>query len=156
MDNFSYQEQTLSGVGGNHDTVLVIFQNESNNVDDSNTNPKKSVVNKGMHSFHSLLPFQELKYLKNQTQRGEISKTFTVTRKPNLDLPASSAREQDMIWTLCRYFASRESDPDEYKIPTWSAFYSMVSSEDVPQTITAFTPDTATPYDQIQFYIYVH
>ena len=113
MDNFDYQEQTLSGIGGSHDTVLVIFQNESNNVEDSNTNLQKSVVNKGMRSFHSLLPCQELKYFKKPTQRGEISKTFTVARKPNLDLPASSAREQDMIWTLCRYFASRESDPDE-------------------------------------------
>lgn len=32
MDNFDYQEQTLSGIGGSHDTVLVIFQNECNNV----------------------------------------------------------------------------------------------------------------------------
>ena len=35
MDNFHHEENTLSGIGGSHDTILMLFQNGNNTSDDA-------------------------------------------------------------------------------------------------------------------------
>lgn len=152
MDNFDQQEQTLSGIGGSHDTVLVVFQNESEHIAESDNGEQRCYELKGHRSFHSLLPCQQLKYFKKPTQRGKINKDFAVAQKPEFHMSDSSAKELDMVWSVSRFLACRESETDECHIPTWSAFNSMLSTANIPQTITAFTPilpHPATEYSAI-------
>ena len=35
MDNFDHEENTSSGIGGSHDTILVLFQNTDGNEEDT-------------------------------------------------------------------------------------------------------------------------
>ncbi|KAJ8894564.1 hypothetical protein PR048_007227 [Dryococelus australis] len=140
MCNFDYQAQTISGIGGSHDTVLVVFQNVTENVMGCDDSEHRRLEKKEKLFFHSLLPCQELKYFKKQALRGEINNDFVVAQKPDHILPSSSEREQDMVWTLCRYHTSLHNVPEECDIPTWSAFNSILSSVDIPQMTTAFTP----------------
>ena len=44
MDNFDHDENTLSGIGGSHDTVLVLFQNQERKTAETTTEQSETQI----------------------------------------------------------------------------------------------------------------
>ena len=87
MDNFDHTEVTLSGIGGSHDTILMLFQNQNkkeNSPKALSKKPRGSPQNQ--KSLDKILPCQELIKIGKFGGRGKI---------PEISLPGD---EIDLSW----------------------------------------------------------
>ena len=85
MDNFDHEEATASGIGGSHDTILMLFKNSTipNNSDRSfSSKPLGSTLKK--RSLTSVLPCQELIRIGKFSGRGKLRSTFSPTTATDL------------------------------------------------------------------------
>lgn len=77
FDNFDHDEATLSGIAGSHDTVTVLFQDDT---DKQAGKPKVSETNTvhGPKTFHAELQCQELQVVHKPSKKGDLPSNYTV------------------------------------------------------------------------------
>ena len=138
VDNFDHNENTFTGKGSSHDTILMVFQNSDNSKETDNSLHKS--VNSNLERSRSfkfdldcqkVLPFHKL-------ARGKIPdnfKTGTLNIQGNVN---ESATMDFKLWILVRH--KTPIPKDEIKIPSFVAMKSLISSENVRITNSAFTP----------------
>ena len=77
-DNFDHEENTKSGIEGSYDTILILFQNGENNVE-NNVNPiivKCEAINE-KKALNHVLDFQKLIRARKLVSRGQIPESLT-------------------------------------------------------------------------------
>ena len=82
MDNFDHEENTKSGIGGSHDTVLVLFLNTSNSIDQSQSslNQKNPTYNTyDQRALNHTLDCQKILRAGKFSERGKIPPNFKPT-----------------------------------------------------------------------------
>ena len=146
MDNFDHDERTLSGIGGSHDTILMLFQNAHDNVESNRLISQKPVdLGHDQQSLNCILPCQKL--LKSGTfgGRGNISDSFTPGEKPDFSSVVKDSAMQYRLWTLLRQanplnLPTSLTDDVAVNIPSFSAMRSLTNSPQHLLTKCAFTP----------------
>ena len=105
MDNFDHEEATQSGIGGSHDTVLVIFQKTSEK-------PIQADVDSFMETFdidarkrtlEHTLPCQELLKSGKPNKRGDIPRDFVSIDNQSPNDAAADGHAIDLIWFMSRF-----------------------------------------------------
>lgn len=79
LDNFDFNEATISGLQSTHDNVVVLFQDtgeEQNNP--TNTNGASDFIDKRARSFTELLPCQIIKDYAKRSSTVELPSDYTV------------------------------------------------------------------------------
>ena len=130
FDNFDHEEATLSGLHGTNDTVSVLDQDKSDDVQRKPRISETGVVH-GPKSFQKTLKCQELKEFFKPTKKGEIPSDYLVS---NSTLSEGCSMEgKDLAWSLAWMNLSNieegliKQDCDEQQMPCWSAFNSVVT-----------------------------
>ena len=78
FDNFDHEEATLSGIGGSHDTVSVLFQ-DMPEVIPLKPNISSTAVEHGSRMFKKELPCQNLIDFVKPAKRGNIPLDYAVS-----------------------------------------------------------------------------
>ena len=101
MDNFDHDENTPSGIGGSHDTILMVFQNDQNN-----SNEKSAEISQMPENFPSnkraldcILPCQKLLGGKF-AGRGTILESFTPSKDIDFNLLNNHFEKEHNLWVL--------------------------------------------------------
>ena len=78
MDNFDHDEGTSSGIGGSHDTILMLFQNRQSDTEDPQKDLSKKPENSSENrkSLANVLSCQKLLKGGKFGGRGQIPRTF--------------------------------------------------------------------------------
>ena len=78
MDNFDHTEVTSSGIGGSHDSILMLFQNQNENENSPKALSKKPTGSpQNQKSQEKILPCLELIKMGKFGGRGKIPVTFS-------------------------------------------------------------------------------
>ena len=78
MDNFEHTEVTSSGIGGSHDTILMLFQNQNENENFRNALSKKPTGSpQNQKSLNKILPCQDLIKIGKFGGRVKIPESFS-------------------------------------------------------------------------------
>ena len=110
MDNFDHDGNTLSGIGGSRDTVLMLFQYSIEEKDSKKDQteyiqmlPESLKQSAKIHSLDHVLPCQLLTKPKKDGKRGETpeNETFTISGSFTGTFRLSS-RKQFKIWSPAR------------------------------------------------------
>jgi len=142
FDNFDHVEATLSGLGSSHDTVSVLFQDKSDNM------PRKPLISEtdvvhGRKSFQKELKCQELIDFVKPAKKGDIHTDYQVCDELTGHVPTE---QKDVAWSLARMDLSKMEDNvtshicENQEMPTWSAFNSVVTGEQMPERTVGFLP----------------
>ena len=158
VDNYDNEEATSSGIGGSHDTVLMLFQNPVDNnkeVESSiSTIPTDFETNK--RSFEHILDCQKLVKGGYFGKRAEIPNTYKVSSGYDFQKTLESADLLYKTWVMSRYVT--KSGPlsllstASTKVPSFRAANSILEINSKLVTRMAFTPilpHPATEYDSI-------
>lgn len=153
MDNFDHEENTLSGIGGSHDTILVLFQkNEgtSNTTENISQKPEEiASMSNNTRSLEATLECQNLIRRGRFSTRGTIPVDFQPEKPPKFDDIVQMSKTRYDTWRAMRYFSNKE---ENVGVPSFSAVNSFLQSGGVTTTKVAFTPIlpyVATEYDTI-------
>ena len=149
MDNFDHEEATSSGIGGSHDTILMLFQN-SNKVENTQKilSKKPTDSTQNQRSLDNVLPCQELIKMGKFSGRGKIPGTFSIGNKIDSSKKRDELAKQHMLWTLTRYH-DNSSVEHESKVPSFAAVKSLLDTSTCSITRCAFTP--ILPYPATEF-----
>ena len=149
MDNFDHDEATLSGIGGSHDTILMLFQN-TNDVRRAQKvfSKKPTDSTQNQRTLDKVLPCQELIKMGKFSGRGKISKTFSPGNEIDYSWKENELNKQYTLWILARYHddASTEYGPH---VPSFAALKSLLDTSICSITHCAFTP--ILPYPATEF-----
>ncbi len=156
FDNFDHEEDTESGKGGSHDTVFVLAQ-ENNSKSLHKPKISETDVIHGMKHFQEELPCQQLKEFSKVNKKIELPENYTIC--DNLyTLPVDvfeQIKAKDLAWAISRLDLSQLDDSivhnvcEKQDIPSWSAFNSLVSDENLPQQRVGFLP--VLPYPATEY-----
>ena len=152
MDNFDHEENTSSGIGGSHDTILVLFQksDEIKTKEEISHQPAEiTALPPNKRSLSHVLDCQKLIKRGKFSNRANIPADFRPSKPPNLDEVKENANRHHQTWLTARYLNRNE---DHRNIPTFSAMNSLLQSQQIIKTKLAFTPIipyVATEYDTI-------
>lgn len=158
MDNFDHEEDTKSGIGGSHDTVLVLFQETSEQPvhTEEMSYAHTFSIDKRKRALGFTLPCQQLLKSGKGNKRGDIPHDYVSYASQDAKGAAVDGWEKDCLWFLSRFLIkSNVSDhllPEVSGVPSWSAFNSLISNDSKKPTTIAFTPiipHPATQYDTI-------
>ena len=104
MVNFDHTEVKSSGIGGSHDTILVLFQNQNENETCPMALSKKPTGSpKNQDSLYKTLPCQELIEMGKFGGRGKIPEKFSPGDEIDLSWKKNQFAEQYRLWILARY-----------------------------------------------------
>ena len=157
MDNFDHEENTKSGIGGNHDTILMLFQNTANEIGDKpkeiSTKPSAEFEKKALDR---ILDCQKLVRAVKYGGCCQIPATFVPSPPPDTRELEISMNADFMSWVIAR-FATKKHFPDfssceNPSIPSFTATNSLLYYKKYPVTRIAFTPiipHPAAEYDTI-------
>ena len=147
LDNFDHEELTLSGIGGSHDTVCVLFQDKPTSTSHKPNMSDTSVIH-GSKVFKRELPCQTLKEYFKPSRKSDLPPNYIV--EDNLFMMERDKKEEvskkDLVWSLARLDLSNidtgivEAICSSQTMPTWSAFNSLISEDDIPEKIVGFLP----------------
>lgn len=152
MDNFDHEENTQSGIGGSHDTILVLFQkgDEIERDEEISRKPEEiASLSPNKRSLSHVLDCQKLIKRGRFTNRGSIPDDFHPAKAPNLDEVKEKTYRDHETWLTARYLNRSE---DHRNIPTFSAINSLLQKKPIVKTKITFTPIlpyVATEYDTI-------
>ena len=158
MDNFDNEENTSSGIGGSHDTVLMLFQNPFEEVlpDEKQISVIPPTFTASKRSLDHILDCQNLRKCGRFSGRGEIPAGFTAQKGNNDQSSATSSAIQHKLWVLARYSVKSNMPSlftrDSSGIPSFTATNSLLISDLRPVTRIGFTPiiqHPATEFDTI-------
>ena len=83
MDNFDHEENTKSGIGGSHDTILMLFQNTANEIGDKpkeiSTKPLAEVEKKALDRVLDCQKLVQQKIQRKWREGKETMSDFTET-----------------------------------------------------------------------------
>lgn len=157
FDNFDHDEATLSGIGGSHDTVTVLFQEDSGR---KQSKPKVSEtsVTHGPKAFHEELACQKLQEFHKPPKKADLPDHYIV---PAQQLPVDTdllneMRQRDMTWSLARLdFGDADSKvvnikPANQTMPSWSGTNSVWTDEDMNLKRVGFLPVLPSPVTQYE------
>ena len=103
MDNFDHTEVT-SGIGGSHDTILMLFQNQNENENSPKALSKKPTGSpQNQKSLDKILHCQELIKIGKFCGRGKIPETFSPGDEIDLSWKKNGFAKQYRLWTLTWY-----------------------------------------------------
>ena len=153
FDNFDHDEATLSGIGGSHDTVSVLFQ------DDDGSRIGKPKVSEtrtkhGQKTFKCELECQELQTFRKPAKKADLPIDYNVETHPvNQDL-LDEVRTKDLAWSLARIDLSEQQDtvnirPTEQSMPSWRETNTVLSMTNIPRKRVGFLP--VLPYPVTQY-----
>ena len=142
FDNFDHEEATLSGINGTHDTVTVIFQ------DDTKYNKNVELIHKPRErTFLAHLKCQELQVYSKPLGHTNIPENFEINDKHKpvtVQSYTNNISKSDFSWFLSRIdiFDSQEMNvlQDYQSIPSWSAYHSVLSEQNNIKQIAGFLP----------------
>lgn len=145
MDNFDHEEDTKSGIGGSHDTVLVLFQEEKQYCNTrQDLNMISDFVGQRQKKLNDLLSCQKLVPFVKPKTRGTISCEFEPGDIPDTSRVTAEAANIDCLWSLARFSTSydfqRNTFTDTMTVPSWSAFNSLIVEKHPPKAISASVP----------------
>ena len=151
MDNFDHIENSQSGKGSSHDTILMVFQNSkeiSENQQEMSCKPLDASSNRYLTNVLDCQ--QQISF--HRPGRASIPKEFTpnVFHMPNGVI--NSALCEDVLWCLSRHTIPLYSVSKTQNIPSYIALKSLLSTTNVSITTCAFTPIIpypATEYETI-------
>lgn len=153
FDNFDHNEATLSGIGGSHDTVSVIFQDDNGsrmekpNISDTRTEH-------GPKTFNCELKCQELQPFHKPAKRPDLSDDYGAETYPvNQDL-LLAARTKDLVWSLARLDLSTNKTsinikPSDQTMPGWRETNTVLSEKNISKKRVGFLP--VLPYPVTQY-----
>ena len=149
MDNFDHEEATSSGIGGSHDTILMLFQNSNKTGNKQKALSKKPPNFKSQRTLDKVLPCQELIKMGKFSGRGKVSKTFFPGKEFDYSLKEEELERQYRLWVLARYLNKAENG---LHLPSFAAVKSLLDTFICSVTECAFTsilPYPATEFDTI-------
>ena len=155
MDNFDHEENTSSGIGGSHDTILMLFQytdiEDDNDVRKISQKPHEHSTNK--RALEHIMDCQKLVRSKHFSKRGEFAPDFKPGKILNRHSITSTPLQEFKMWVIARHMTQSEvSSHKSFGIPSFSAVNSLLMSDTRPQAHMAFTPilpHPATDFDTI-------
>ena len=113
MDNFDHDENTPFGIGGSHDTILIVFQNDQNK-----SNEKSAEISQMPENFPSkkraldcILPCQKLLKRGKFAGRGTIPESFTPSKDIDFSLLHNHSEKEHSLWVLSRHNTAARSIP---------------------------------------------
>ena len=154
FDNFDHEEQTISGIGGSHDTVSVLYQDKPEIIPRKLPISETDVVH-GAKSFQKTLRCQELKEFLKPAKRGDVPSYYTVC---GTNSEAVNMKPTGQAWSLSHMNLSKINEGsiqitcEEQQMPSWNAFNSVITKEQVPERIVGFLPILPFPvtrYDTV-------
>ena len=102
MDNFDHEENTSSGIGGSHDTILVLFQN-CENADQEEVGKSCKSQDDCSKPITHILDCQKLVRVGGSRDRGEISPDYKTGKTLAQKGISDSATNEHMTWGLSRF-----------------------------------------------------
>ena len=152
MDNFDHTEVISSGIGGSHDAILMLFQNQNENENSQKTLSKKPTGSpQNPKSLDKILPCRELMKMGKFGGRGKIPETFSPGDGIDLPWKNNEFAKQYRLWILTQYKDKSPVD-NEPHIPSFAAVKSLLDSSTFFITKSAFAsilPYPATEYNAI-------
>ena len=105
MDNFDDEKGTQSGIGSSHDTILMLFQNAYDSVDDHclEISKQPSNASSDKRSLEHILNSQKLVRYGQFSRRGEIPLDFQTKNDSVGDQIKIAASEKYKTWLLARH-----------------------------------------------------
>ena len=126
MDNFDHEENTSSGIGGSHDTILVLFQ-KSDEIETTNEISQKPAeitsLSPNKRSLSHILDCQKLIKRGKFSSRGNIPSNFQPSKPPIFDEVKKNANQHHQTWLNARYLSRKN---DKRNIPTFLAMNSLL------------------------------
>lgn len=146
FDNFDHDEATLSGLNSSHDTVAVLFQ-DSNEINKKKPNISETEVNHRKRRFGDTLKCQELKTFNKPSKPVTLPDDY-LTSPWTFDVTDhfeyfSQMHQMDVTWILSRMHLptiEQDSPTSEQKIPSWSAFNSILTEDNRVKQRVGFLP----------------
>ena len=127
MDNFDHEENALSRIGGNHGTILVLFQKPGMK-DTTEKLSTKSVNICGMsadkRSLSQTLDCQTLIRRGTFSSCGTISANFKPAQPPDLNYICMKSQSHYESWLTTRYFSNKVGEIEN--IPSFSTMNSFL------------------------------
>ena len=127
MDNFDHEKNTSSGIGGSHDTILVLFQ-KSDEIEINEEVSRKpediAALSPNKRSLSHILDCQKLIKRGNFSNRANIPADFRPSKAPKLDEVKENANRHHQIWLTAR----SHQNEDHQNIPTFSAMNSFLQN----------------------------
>lgn len=152
FDNFDHEEATVSGIGGSHDTVSVLFQDKPHKC---NTKPNisESGVIHGANGLRHELPCQKVREFVKSTRKPSVPETYVVSEELYAMDQTShdEIKKKDFAWVVGRLDISEshvgriKSSCDNQTMPSWDAFNSLISEEELEEKVVGFIPLIPNP-----------
>ena len=149
FDNFDHEEATLSGIKGSHDTVSVLFQEKPKRTF-SKPNISETNIVHGNKVFQQQLKCQELQPYIKPAKKPDLPPDYCV-KEELFTASTEEALKTDCAWLLGRIDLSSVSEGSigtenkNQRMPSWSAFNSVVSKETLSEKIVGFLPVIPSP-----------
>ena len=147
MDNFDHEENTKSGIGGSHDTILMLFQNTANEIIDK----PKEISTKPLAEFEkkALDRVLDCQKLVRAAKYGVVARFLLplVPSAPPGTRELEISMNADFISWVIAGSATKKHIPDfssceNPSIPSFTATNSLLYYKKYPLTRIAFTPIT--------------
>ena len=155
MDNFDHEENTSSGIGGTHDTILVLFQN-CQNANEQNVVKSSKAPNADNKLVKSILNCQKLVHVCRLQGRGQISADFRTANTPDEEELILTAKNEYMTWCTSRFLTTKNlpeySSLESPNMPSFAAVNGLLLNDRNPPTRVGFPPIIpfpATEYNTI-------
>ena len=153
FDNFDHEEETLSGIGGSHDTVTVLFQDDDG---EHRRKPKVSTtcVKHGPRVFNTELSCQNLKEFYRPSHRADLPDSYSVSEKQvDQDEVLKEYKEIDVSWLLGRVdlaeLGTEKAFAKTQQMAIWRAANLILCVDNVPLKRIGFLP--VSPYPVSRF-----
>ena len=154
FDNFDHEEATLSGIGGSHDTVSVLFQDDGG-LQERKPRVSETNVQHGPRVFNSQLKCQNLQIFHKPSRKADLPASYSVSAShiDEYDL-MRYYREIDIAWLLGRVDLSKTGSetafvkPSKQCMPIWSASNAILFEDKVPLKRIGFLPVLPSPVTQ--------
>ena len=153
FDNFDHDESNLSGIGGSHDTVSVLFQD-----DDGSKMEKPKIsqtgIKHGPKTFDCELKCQSIIPFFKPAKRADVWEDYPAESHPVDQDLLQAARTKDLAWSLARLDLSQTQTsinikPSEQSMPGWRETNRVLSEKDITKKRVAFLP--VLPYPVTQY-----
>ena len=147
VDNYDNEEGTSSGIGGSHDTILMLFQNAENDDGEDQQQqiskvPAEFVTRR--RSLEQILDCQKLVRGGNFATRAEIPENVETNMVYNFQRLSNTVSRWYKAWILNRHVVNSRmpilSSVDSSGIPSFSATNSMLEINMKPICIYAYNP----------------
>ena len=157
FDNSDHKKATLSGIKGSHDIVYVLFQEKPQRTF-SKPNISETNIVHGRKVFQQQVKGQDLQPYIKPVKKQDLPPHYCVKEKVFTVSTEKKLPKTDCAWLLGRMNLSSLSEgfigpENKYqRMPSWSAFNSVVSKETLSQKIEGILSVIPSPVKIIKQY----